>query len=460
MTDYNARLRLGAHWWDIDYLDGDVARPAVIAGLTYGWSAPQDRGWPPPRKTLPFDTLTVTIRADAAEDVADIAKGQVGYFDFTPDGYPEPLVRFAGRLGDPSIKPRLGADGHGDGVYLTVTISDYLVDLTSVTHLGGGVTTLWSATERQHVAISFLGNLWGYGDMFLVPTATLDGLFDFPAEDLVVEGIYTDLQAFQLLGVTPASNYDDNGDLDPVNPWLYPFIDPLAPTADSMTLGDDIAVHWPYGLGLDGGGFLTIAGGGLGADVVSYESLVWSRDREPNYLEVTDPDGVNLQYYWRGAIDGVPFPDDPATRRTGRFRYGEVNSLSMQVDAEEHDPWGPESFVVRAYLDPLAVDGWLRWPSREYALVNLSDLRSDQVPSGRTWVAGMLGGARLVIPADGKWYVTGVMRRTRVRSDYRDYEVADPYTFDDLGADFPAVTFDQVDPDLTFNDLDLIGDLP
>lgn len=467
MTDYNLRLRLGSHWWDIDYLDGDVARPAVLAGLTYGWSAPQDRGWPPPRNVLPFDTFTVTVRADAAADVADIAKGDVGYFEFTPTGFSEPLVRFAGRLGDPSIKPRLGADGHGSGVYLTVTVSEYLVDLTARTFLTVP-QVIADTADRLHTSIRALGLTLGYGEMFKVADAALDPFIGFPGVDIETTGPTTDLAAFQLLrfslygGGTPVANYDDNGDLDPVYPFLFPLLpDPFTPDldldAETFAYGLDPVLARPYEFGLVGG-LLTIAGGGIGADVVPYDSLVWSRDREPNYLEL----GSNIyspEFAWRGQAEGAPFPTDPAARRTGRFRGDEVNWQSMQYDIEEHDPWGPESFIVRAYLDPTAVETWFRWPWREFTVVNLADLRADQTPSGQTWVAGMLGGARLTIPADGKWYVSGVMRRSRIPASLRSYGT-ETLTFDDVLADFPAVTFDQVDPHLTFHDLDLIGDTP
>jgi hypothetical protein len=465
VTDYNLRLRLGDHWWDIDYLDGDVARPAVLAGLSYGWSAPQDRGWPPPRNVLPFDTLTVTIRADAAVDVADIAKGQVGYFEFTPDGYSEPLVRFAGRLGDPSIKPRLGADGHGDGVYLSVTVSDYLVDLTGRTFLDG-TGVIGPSSDRLNVSIRALGLILGYGEMFKVDDATLAAYFGFPGFDIEYSGPTTDLAAFQLLrfsfygGGTPVANYDDNGDLDPVYPFLFPLLpDPFTPDLDlgllTLNYGLDPVLSRPYEFGLVGG-LLTIAGGGLGANLVPYESLVWSRDREPNYLEM-DSTIYGPSYAWRGQAEGAPYPSDPSTRRTGRFKTDDVNWQSMQRDIEEHDPWGPESFIVRAYLDPTSVETWFKWPYREFTVANLADLRVDQSPGGHTWVAGMLGGARLTIPADGKWYVSAVMRRSRIPASYRSYGT-EGLTFDSVLAHFPGVTFDQVDPDLTFHDLDLIGE--
>lgn len=457
---YSIRLRLGDHVWNIDENDGDLSTPAVLAGLSFTWSAPQDRGWPPPgampftTNVLPFDTLSVSVLADAAEDVADIARNQVCHFTFTPDGYADPLCEFAGRLGDPSIVPRLVGDEHA-GVYLTVSASDYRVDLTTRSYITTGTSTLADSADRMYVSIRNISTLLGYGSMFLAPDATLDAIFGFPAFDIVVEGAITDMDVFRALGFVPLPNYDANGDLDATHPFLYPLLPtPAAPSTDPAVnqYGLDPILASPYELGVVGG-LLTIVGGGLPANLVPTESLTWSRDREPNYAEL-DSGAVGVLTYWRGQQDGAPIPG-PLTRRTVRGRLDDVNYQSIQLDVEEA-PYGPERFVVLGYLDPSVVDGWLNYPARVFTVVNMAGLDPQQNPTGGTWVAGMLGSARLVIPANGKWYVEGLMRRSRPNSSTRDYVTAD-LTYDDIAADFPAVTYADIDPTLTYRNLDLIG---
>lgn len=387
---YAAKIRIGSHFWDIEFGDpADLDDPEILAGATFNWTAADDVGWPPPMWTVPRDVCQLRVRCPDASEIADVRRGDVVRFKFTPEGYlyTDPLVDFAGIItADPTI-----TDDRGAGVILSVTASDYRVLLTNFTVIGetiialDGVDTIGDGLTTLSDAIDVLadGQFPGaFGDVTdgaVDPRGFLAGTIDY---DVIVpeDGLMSAMTLFAKLGMVPVPVYDDDGDLDPVQPFKIVEPDPYGETYDTPPA--------------------------ITAAIVPNSSVSWKRDYVPNAVEAAStPTG----YLWMG---GTPGDLEHATilRLSNLDGFNQFGFSNM---TPEEEPWSLYVFLVLAYLNPEAPRDWFVYPQRVQQYVTINNAELVKNPSGTETVAGMLKGATLVVGPRGRWTVQAGLRNHR-----------------------------------------------
>jgi hypothetical protein len=386
-VDYAALVRIGSHFWDVEYGDplADDGDPEVLAGVNFTWTAPNTVGWPPPQWTVDRDVCTLAVRVPTAADVADVRKGDVVRFKFTPLGYDydAPLVDFAGVItADPNI-----TDDHTGGVTLQVTASDYRVLLTNFTVPGmtligtNGVTTTDDALIALSAAIDTLADgqfPGGFGDVTVGavdPRGALAGVLDHDV-NVPADGRATAMALFASIGMVPVPQYDDDGDLDPVQPFRIVEPDPYGADYDTP---DPVS-----------------------SCLVPNSSVNWRRDTTPTAVEYPPSlDG----YLWAGGTAG-----DLAHAALLRLTsLADFNEAGFSNELAEADPWTLHTFTVDAWQDPEAVRGWFTYPDRVRQYVTLDEVELIKAPSGTDTVAGMLRGASLTA-SGATWTVDAGLR--------------------------------------------------
>jgi hypothetical protein len=385
---YAALIRIGTHYWDIEYGDpADPDGPEVLAGATFTWSAPDTVGWPPPMWTVDRDVCQLRVRVPTAADVADVARGDVVRFKFTPLGYDyaAPLVDFAGIItGDPQLTDDPSVGG---GVILSVTASDYRVLLANFTVVGE--TTIATDGDTIAEALTFLSYAidviadgqfpGGFGD---VTTGAVDPrgfLAGTIGHDIIVPAVgqATALSLFAALGMVPVPVYDDNGDLDPTQPFR-------------------IVEPDPYGTGPD-------TPAPVSSCLVPNSSVQWRRDFTPTAVELAGSVGG---YIWQGGI-----PQDLAHATLLRLATLDgFNHFGFSNESPESDPWTLFAFTVLGSQDPESVRDWFTYPDRVRQYVTVDELNLVKSPSGTDTLSGMLRGATLTVGSLGRWSVDAGLR--------------------------------------------------
>lgn len=391
LTDYAAKVRIGSHVWEIEAGDTADGTLDVLAGVTFIWAAPDNVGWPPPMWTVPRDVLQLRVRATDATDVSDVRKGDVVRFKFTPFGYDfsAPLIDFAGLItADPVI-----SDDRGAGVILSVVASDYRVILTNWSiDAGDGSAPIFNNGDTIEEALqawcsaidpfAFLapGLPGDFGDVTVGavdPNSRLTGTL---GHDITYSGFVSASRGFQDLRVLPVPQYDDDGDLDPVQPFRMVEVD---------SYGRDYATPDP-----------------VPASLVPNATLEWRRDFTPTVLEIT---GVTT--IWQGAAQGDPYPTDMDQQVILRVSSTEgFNTFGLQNEVPETNPWAPFTFQVLAWRDPETVRNWFNYPERVEQYVTIDGIELVKNPSGTDTVAGMLKAATFTLGRRGRWTVRAGLR--------------------------------------------------
>lgn len=390
LAAYAATVRIGSHTWEIEAGDPADGALDVLAGASFQWSAPDDVGWPPPMWTVPRDVCQLRVRAIDAADVEDVRKGDVVRFKFTPFGYDfsAPLIDFAGIItGDPVI-----TDDPAAGVFLTVAASDYRVILSNWSiDAGDGSAPTFNNGDTIEEALQawcdvLTGQLAGrvpgaFGDVTVGavdPNSRLTGTL---GADITYSGFVSGLRGFQDLHVIPVPQYDDAGDLDPVQPFR-------------MVQTDD------YGRDYD-------TPDPIPAALVPNATIEWRRDYTPTVLEV-----VGVQYFYQGAAQGLPFPTDMSDEIVLRVSSADSFHVpGLENEVPETDPWGPYAFTVRAWDDAETVRDWFNYPNRIRQYISIDGIELVKNPAGAGTVAGMLKSALFTIADRGQWSVRAGMRR-------------------------------------------------
>lgn len=171
-----------------------------------------DEAWP--RREAITTATVVILMADAAE-AAYIGPDSLVYLELLTEAGGDPVDSFSGRASYPTIKP------HDDGVMVTITVTDYLLDLTAFAVGGADMPA-----ETAGVRINSL-----MGGSLLVPLAPWSAPLAARPKNTttllammqeIVHGVMADANIHPTL-VTWAG-YElrprlDGGYLHPLNPW-------------------------------------------------------------------------------------------------------------------------------------------------------------------------------------------------------------------------------------------------
>lgn len=469
---YAAHLRVGAHSWDVASTDDPAFGP--IAGLRFTWAARQDDGWP----TQHDPTLLVFgVIVEAGTDFDDVDQGSVVHFTFTPTGYASPLVEFGGTVRDLTAAP------HDRGMVYTITAVDHLQalkeDYTVAAFLANGASTagLWPMLVQDAGGAGMgIGIRPALTDPFTGTDAPPGG--GFAGRDMNISGtgwdvlvgymsVYTDragvtVPRFQRAILT--YRLDGAGNLDAAQPYQ----------ARWTSQGHD---NSPLSLVETSPGVWGLGGGNVDGCLLRTAGTVWARQRiEPNKVALTDPAFPDDPFVYVRASSTSPDAYDPPVDvvrdMSGEWWEGNVTAPDwVLAGLDNPDRWGSVFSLVGSY-DPAVVAGWFTLPSAMRIMVAAHGIDPRHTPTGTGRMLGLLAGATLLIGPRGIWDVGFTLRRTL--PDYYDvyphptfgpqdygvgqWSLPEAITFADLDVEHPAVTFDDLDPALTFRDTELIGD--
>lgn len=440
---YAIELRVGSHSWSIvagDTPDPDVPNP--LAGLRFGWSTPDDKGWPVQAHVTDPDLLTFRLAVPSAEAVADIAQWDVVRFKFTPHNfdYDAPLVDFAGRVtGLPKITDRTAG-----GVYLDLAAADYRVDYDRATVYGLDLDRDTGINGEADGELDLIQvSMSPYAALAGIPGVDEDpefyGAYGVMAEDDFEPDHGWLVRALNRVPWWPIAVGQQSINVDPFggvdyslgfHSWGLPTVT-LIHGQDRLTLGDVFRTlglmptpHYASDTGnlIPSDAFRHIVLDStlsdvvettLSADLVPTSLIEWRWGYTPNVFEQEDADGNVVSIYWSTEDDDYD-EQYPANPRIARVRYSDVQNGTVNLDGFRHEApgseWGPYRFTVRAYIDPTKVRDWFTYPDRQRQYVTLADVDPIKSPNGESATAGLLRGADLVIPESGRWYVEAGLR--------------------------------------------------
>ncbi len=443
-------VEVGSHSYDVTF--GDTPDYGVTLPLSFGWQVPDGVDYFPTQRNPLSGGFGIV--APTLDDVRDIALGDLVTIEvYTPAAAVEPWQRVTG------VVSQLEAEV-GPRCVLTVYFTDPTW-LLSQAVVGLGAWPLEDVSSRvQRIAAeagldfdSGFVSEWGMGLLAArsagSPTDALSALRsamkDTADRNISYAGLDHPVYGRPVYSV------------DPINNVLW------------IGLFERRVTEWPAELGTDGTLHRIPGVEGAIDGCVALTSGKWSRlpiDR-PTYVLVdgipfgdsTAPGAVpyvrNTSY-----VDG-PGPIFPsATARTYLGR-----SLVPDDSTQNVVTWRTDSARVLAYLDPAPLAGLVALDDYEsgftapgvYPWARLQPTIIEPIdPSltldGRTWIAGLLSGARLTIPPGGRFYVDVTIRPELVATD--PAVTSGGATYADIP---PALTYADLDPLLTYRDLRLIG---
>lgn len=454
---YAAHLRVGVHSWDVSSADDPDYGP--LAGVRFTWQARQDDGWPTQHEPT---VLVFGVIVEEGVDFSDVDQGTVVHFTFTPDGYASPLVEFGGTVRDLTAQP------HSRGMVYSITAVDHLLALrekyTINAFIAAGSPAANTWTEplqdaagagggegiRPALRDPFFGDIKPYtggngvtGDAITFANENawdvLTGLLALDINRLgnnVANATgYRGILSYRLTAA---------GDLDVVQPYEGTWT-PHGTDNAPLSLVDDPVVGWTDGLG------------NVDACTLRTDATVWSRERiEPNRAEFSSGIGAGI------------FVERPHTGPTitryldagGPFALSDVTNLDWVISGIDNpNQWGTE-WAMQAARDPDVVAGWFTLPTAMRVYVAAYGIDPRHTPDGSGRMAGLLGGASLVIPPGGDWQVRFRVRRALpdASDPYGIAVSADALAYSDLDPIDPTITYNDLDPALTYADVTLIGD--
>lgn len=450
--DYRVVVEVGSHSFEATWPTTPVTPARVTLPLSFGWEIPERTDFFPTQRNPLSGTFGLVC--DTVAEVADLAVGdRVVVEVYVPNDAVDPWQRVVGvvtqldaSLGDPN------------------RVQVYFTDET------------WLLSEIVVGAVDWPEE--GAGDRLdricLEAGITLDAVYN---EALIGLLAARDAKATDALSAIRECLKDDadrnvswSGIDNPTYGRLvYNYVPVPVPTL-FVRVFERRVTSWPAELD-DGGGLVGQAGVANALDGnVTERTGKWTRAAEDRYTYVIvdsltvagDPDAEGAVPLLRSTsfVDG-PGPAFPSsTARTFLAR-----SLVPDDSIADRRGWRTDSVRHLSYLDPEPVRGWigdptdlddtgLSWARLRPTIID--PVAEGQTLDGRTWIAGLLSGARLTIPPGGKFYV-----ELRLRPDVLAHVPTTPEaaaTYADLATQAPALTWAEVNPAMTIRDLRLLGD--
>lgn len=446
--DYRAVVTVGTHTFDVDYGDNpDPAVPMVTLPLSMGWSIPDTVDYFPAQRNPAsgsFGIVTPTL-----DLVSDITVGDLVHVEvYTPAAAAAPWQSVYG------VVTQLDADLK-DRRRLTVYFTDPLWILGQQP-VGIGAWPLEDVGDRVARVCAELGITL---DEFTNESSM--GLLAARGANAPTDGLAAIRDA-----------YKDDADRNPSyggGVFVYG-----RPVYAYDPIDRDLVVRvferrvtrWPGELGADGTIHHRAGVEGALAGAATQSDGHWTRlmaDR-PTYVLV---DGIVFGDVIAGAVPYVrntsyvdgPGPTFPsATARTYLGRSLVPDDSSQNVTA-----WRTSTVRHLSYLDPDPVAGWigdddpadftfgLSWAALRPVVIDPID--PTLTLDGRTWIAGVLSGARLTIPPGGRFYIDLTLR-PELLAQIAGTPTGEAATYADIPA---ALTYADLDPLMTYRDLRLIG---
>lgn len=434
-------MQVGAHSYDVTY--GDPPDYGIALPLSFGWSTPDDVDFFPTQRNPATGSFSIVVPTLA--DVADIALDDLVLIDmYVPASAPDPWQSVEGAVSQ--LDAQVGARN-----MLTVSFTDPTILLARKV-VGLGAWPLEDAAARLARICTEAG-------------VTLDRATNLASTGtLAATSANAPTDALTAIRATLRDDADRNNSYggDPVYGRVVYSYSSITNKLYVRT-AERRVVSWPAELGDDGTLHrLPGAANALDGCAVQTDGR-WSR------LPIDLPTWV--------LVDGVPFGDPTApgavpyvrstsyTTSAGTATAITTLGRSLLPDDSETNvlSWRTDTVRHLSYLDPEPVTEWLgqdasplATPGMGWALLRpviVEPVDASVTLDGRTWIAGVLTGARLTIPPGGKFYTD-----VTLRPDLPTWITGTPHggaaTYADLP---PALTYDQIDPLLQYRDLNLIG---
>lgn len=407
LGSYLVEVDLGSHSWSFEYgdtVDLETGYPHLVLPLTCGWDMPDTVDFFPVAPNL--TTMSFRVQCDDAADLDDVVKGTPVAFKMWTEGA-DLWQRFDGVVTQlDAVTVRSPADPTKRDLVVTVFAADNnarLYDLPvgwsadwPIEHIDDRVERI--ATEagipydrRWDGGVGWLSARLA-GSPMSAYAALQQALKDAAEEyDSEPPDVWYGRPVFQY---EPGGLLDDFGD---------PVDEVLACYSIRRRLFDG------YTVTLDGG--LVRAAG-------SWSKLPGPAAHTWGVVDTTTfgtPDSSVPFYRSTSLLDTFDVPGDPVNHSaTERNNLGE----SLLADGSTAlDGWASRSLVYEAWRDPLPVARWANLYRYEIAIrpVVVTPIGPELELNGVDYVAGTLVGARLTIPASGRYTV-----EFRLRSELLD----------------------------------------
>lgn len=466
-TPYRVRIEVGSHVYDVESGDPtDVNAPRIDLPLTIGWQVPESTDFFPTQANPTTGSFVIACPDVGA--VSDIAVGDLVLIEVwldlvTPDA--DTWQRFRGVVSqvdatlDASAVVEDRVPRHLVTVYVTDPtwlLSDMVVGLVDwpIESIGDRVERICAEAGIGHDRVDDLAGVGMLPARSARPTNALEALRSAFRDDANENDSHLNPEGTGTVSFygRPVFTYN------PDDATLYVRVFERRVTTWPATLGADGTLHAKPGVdgALDGGS--------------SSPSGKWSRIKTDRYTYVIvddhvlgDPDAPGAIPFLRstGLVDTSP-SNPSATAR-------DILAESLVPEGEVLDGVTWRTDVIRhfSYLDPDPVAGWIGGPvgpdnltTLLYGYATLRPVIVEPVDvaltlDGRTWIAGTLTSARLVIPPGGKFYVDLALRPDLYGAPPPTVPTAGAMTYADIPA---ALTYADLDPLLTYRDLRLAGD--
>ncbi len=438
-ASYTADITIGDHSWIIQA--GDEIEPGiqVLDNLRIGWATDESRPWPAQPGTVTCDIGLWTT------DVADLDDVVIG----TPiavvltDVLDNVFATFHGRVAREAAQAKRKAAG----MLYALTGTDYTVDLAEQPIT---IAADWPAEAAEDRFDRIVAALAAVGitldppadfgtaafDAFTAGTTTALELVESHLAQIAIESGYS-LQRYVVAPVVVADV------LDRFSCVL------LEAVVDASLLPGTL---------VDNGGVLELAFPDMAADGVVDACAVdlgatWNRLKYRAATQVT----VSGPVTGTATRPGPPVRLNLQTTLTDQAAADAMAALYLP-DVDESNGWVADTFRLNAHLVPVAITpAW--FPDHRDDPANLAvyamPLALVGIPANINLAgdldvyAGQLVKVDLRI-AKRRIYVDFSLRRQLPTSDG-----ADALTWDALAADFPTLTWDDIDPSLTWYDLRL-----
>lgn len=397
-----------------------------------------DDAWP---RREAITTATLTILMETAAQAATIGPQSLVYCELLTELGGDTVDSFSGRASYPSIVP------HELGVLVTITVTDYLIDLAAYM-VGGADLPAELAADRINDMMggSLIVPETPWAVMQAARPANAVTLLDFMRElvggtmaELVVLHVGIQYAAYELRARL------DGGYLHPTNPWTLVRLDKrLFPDVPPLLLRENPDAPGTYEAYADPGDTDT-APAVIDGTCTTFDAQWAKRLNGPetiNTVHVKLANGHHVSVTNANVSEALV-----AYTRETQLDSGETTNatalaefLLPDANDEPTSSWQAESFTVLLNETP---DGWYPMPLR--SIMALSDIQRRHHPEAKTYLAGVVTKLELSVAAG----VATATVRLEGMPIYGGDVAAGGITIDQLPG-----TIDQLD--VTMNELELV----